>query len=118
MILLSQIRKLRELIKHYGHDMAVAQQQGFDLGDDLEKLKTLALFRLNHGITDAVTEYFEVVDDDAGFVAGVLALAGSVGELIGRCQNARPELASLVIKMAEDMKLKKMEQFGKASPNV
>lgn len=114
MLLLTQVRKLRALIKLYGHDLAVVKQQGFGdtLGDDDEKLRALALFHFNTQITDAVNEYFDTHNDDRSFLVAIAVLASAIGELLGNAVK-HPELVAKARKVTKSMEAKKFAQYSK-----
>lgn len=114
-MLLHQIRKLRDLTAQYGHDVAVARQQGHEqnLKDDLERLKALMVYDFDRKITEAVNEYTAMFDDDVSLLAAVGVLAGAIGAIIGSASRTKPDFVTKARKVTRSIEAKQFVTYSK-----
>lgn len=112
-MLLHQIRKLRDLTAIYGHDVAVARQQGHeeDLSDDMERLKVLMVYDLDRKITEAVNEYTTLLVDDVSLCAAVATLAGALGGVIGAGAHLSEDFVTKARKVAKTTEAKQFAKY-------
>ena len=106
-MLLSQIRKLKELREQYGLELAVAKQSGSTIESDDECLSILSFFDLHNKIVSAVNEYAQITGDDPTAIASTVVLLDAIaGGIAGVLSAREPEMAKSALSQGEETKMK------------
>jgi hypothetical protein len=108
-MLLTSIRRLKELESIYAMDLAVTRQkgQGERLEDPEERLRTLALLHMHNQVRDSLLEFFQITPDDAvGFASAITCVQGMLGNLIGAAYLQDPETALTILDLGVEEQMK------------
>lgn len=106
-MILSKVRKLKDLQEQYAHDLAIARQYGESLEDPQERLSLLAYFDLHSKIITAINEYAVIMDDSPLANAQVAILLEAIaGDICGILAATNDGLAAKTLSEGEAQKLK------------
>jgi hypothetical protein len=110
-MILSKIRKLKDLQDQYAHDLAIARQYGESLEDPQERLSLLAYFDLHSKIITAINEYATIMDDSPLASAQVaILLEALAGDICGILASQNQALAG---KTMQEGEIQRMKNFHK-----